>query len=345
MLLVCKTLLVACVALTGIVACAQSVNETGDGSAPSGLTTPVDRVIFLPVAVNRGDNWNLAEPSIAEGRIQRFDGAQLVLESNDQQTLSIESERVAAVDFAWASPEAAELAELVEQRAYRQAAGQLKSAIGSGIPTWQQQALIAAVVGAADALGNPRTAGILFLNLAASNPPPMLMADMPLCWTTREPDKVLQDEAAKWLRQDDSAAKLLGASWLLFYEQDAEARRVLLALQSDADSLIARLAAAQSWRLVPPPEVETEVAKWQSLRDAFVGPLQIGPTELIADRLMRSGKGDLAIGQWLRIASNPYGRYHRAAFALNTAARILKLQGNSEEAKRLSLWIEQVSSP
>lgn len=62
-------------------------------------------------------------------------------------------------------------------------------------------------------------------------------------------------------------------------------------------------AASQGWRLTLPPQTMSNLAGWLEQRDKLIPPLQLGPTEFIADRLMRIGQTDLAVGQWMRIAS------------------------------------------
>jgi hypothetical protein len=180
--------------------------------------------------------------------------------------------------------------------------------------------------------------------MASPRLPTILYAEMPLCWTTREVDAALEETAKKWLFSEDEHAQLLGASWLLLGDAGQAAKEILGSLRSSANQNISRLAIAQAWRLVPPPKTMSELQGWMDYRDALRPPLQIGPTEFIADRLMRIGQVDLAIGQWLRIASQHGDRYHRAVPALKTAAQLLQREGQIEEAEKLNEWIAELAN-
>lgn len=46
----------------------------------------------------------------------------------------------------------------------------------------------------------------------------------------REPDAADGEQTQKWLQDDAEAARLIGASWLLFSEQADEAKRALTQL-------------------------------------------------------------------------------------------------------------------
>jgi hypothetical protein len=84
--------------------------------------------------------------------------------------------------------------------------------------------------------------------------------------------------------------------------------------------------------------------EWFTFRDQLLLPLQIGPTEFLADRLMRVGEPDLAIGQWMRIAATHPARYHRASQALEAAADQLRRLGRDKEMRKLESWAKQLRS-
>ena len=194
----------------------------------------------------------------------------------------------------------------------------------------------------AEAIGNSKSAGNIFVDLAAASPPAMLYAVMPLCWTTREPDAALKLAAAQWLDNPGDVQGLLGASWLLFGSNSAKAKQRLTQLQTSETMPIARLASAQLWRLTPPPETKSSLKNWFEFRDSLLQPLRIGPTEFLADRLSRVSLTDLAVGEWTRIATEHGERYHRATQALEAAQQSLQREKRTEEAERLATWIEQL---
>lgn len=314
-------------------------------SSVAALAQPASHRVFVDPVIKKTDGWTVNSQVVIEGQIQRLDAEMLLVVQEDGKPFEASSDRVARVEIAWANSQAEEAHRLVEQREYKAAVTALQEAIKSGIPRWQQRFLISDLIQCADAMGNPRTAGILFLNLAASAPPPMLYENMPLCWTVREGDRVILDTAAQWLQNDDPHAQLLGASWQLFGSKDAEARKVLQKLQANDNQVIAKLAVAQSWRLTGPPDTLNRLPQWVQFRSSLLQPLQLGPTEFLADRLMRVGEVDLAIGHLMRIATVHGERYHRAARAVQTAASLLEREGHKEEAQRLEPWIERFSQP
>jgi hypothetical protein len=291
---------------------------------------------------DEADAWTEPLGYQLSGEVLQFEADKLVLKLADGTSRTILSRQVTQVDPDWRNDQAGNVHQLFVNKNYAEVIEQVPAVLKTGLPAWQQRALIAELVQAADALGNPRTAGILFLNLAASKPPALLYTDMPLCWTVREPDRALQSEAVKWLSRDDDPARLLGASWLLFGDQRDAAARAITQLQSSEIEAIAQLAVAQSWRIVPPPQTREKLTQWMEYRDKLLSPLQLGPTELLADRLMRIGETQLAIGQWMRIATMHADRYHRAAQALESAATQLQRLGRDEEAKRLEPWVKEL---
>lgn len=305
----------------------------------------LDQIMLAPaVRKSTEETWETRTQTVLSGKIKQLDGSQLVLTGADGRDSTIPSDRVESVRFEWPTHEAAQAMQTFESRKYQEAIDAIENSYRTGVPRWQQRFMISALVRAADALNNPRTAGILFLNLAASSPPDMLYGDMPLCWTVRESNKPLLEKAREWLASDDEAAKLLGASWLLFEAEGSQASAALKELQSSENAAVAAMAVAQSWRLVPPPKSLEQLSGWVAFRDSLIVPLQLGPTEFLADRLMRIGETELAVGQLVRIASQHGDRYHRAANALKTAESILKREGRNDEAERLGGWIERLEA-
>ncbi len=303
-----------------------------------------DRVVIGPVIVDNQDPWEDRQSRVAMGSIRQLDSHELVMVTSDGQALKVASDRVERVVINWAGKEAQAAMQLLGDRKYREAIAAIEQALGQGVPRWQGRFMVEGIVQAALGLGSPRVAGIIFLqNLATASPPSLLYAEMPLCWTAGEVDAQLQEKAKEWLFSDEEHAELLGASWLLFSSQAPAAQEKLRELQSSDNQSLAQLAVAQAWRLVPPPSTMSELPGWYKFRDGLRPALQLGPTEFIADRLMRIGQTDLAIGQWLRIASQHGDRYHRALPAMQQALQLLEREGRTEAAQRLKEWIERLA--
>jgi hypothetical protein len=284
--------------------------------------------------------WTSTPATQFEGRVQSFTAERLVLVGKDGQERALDSDQIERVDVAWTNPAIIDALKLFEERRYQEATIALNAARDAA--GWQTQILVGKMVQAKVAMGDIPTAGNIFKALANSLPPSMLYADMPLCWASKEPDRVLFKQAQEWLQAQSDAEKLMGASWLLMSDELDKAKRTLVQLQSSSNPTLAKLAVAQSWRTVSPPETMHELSQWQEFRDQLLEPLQLGPTEFIADRLLRIGETELALGQWMRIATIHADRYHRAQVAMENAAARLTRLGREQEANRLQDWIKQV---
>ncbi len=306
------------------------------------LASPELDLIEYVGPAERLDAWSERETMVLRGRVKQFDAEKLVMSLPDGSDRTIDSPQISRIVPAWQNEAARSTHQLLGEKKYIEAAKAVPAALNSNLVRWQQRLLIADLVQAVAALGDQPKASDYFLSLANSKAPLLLYSYMPLCWTAQEPSPELTESARKWLTSSDDVARLLGASWLLFGDQQQSAAQALKQLQGSQDSAVAHMAIAQSWRLVPPPQTLASLPKWLEFRDKLIPPLQLGPTELIADRLMRVGETDLAIGQWMRIASMHPEQYHRASAALEMASGQLKRVGREEEAKRLEPWIMQL---
>lgn len=302
-------------------------------------------VVELIELQTRHDVWSPAQRRQLLGEIQSFESEQLELVDREGVTHSLPSKYVLSVQPRWRTAEAARAHQLFKAGKFEELVKAVPMALESDLVQWQQRMLIAELVQAVEGLGKPQAAGAYFLSLARSQPPPLLYATMPLCWTSRDPDQALRDGARQWLqRADDDAARLLGASWLLFTDQQPAAQSAITKLQASSNPVIAQLAVAQGWRLIPPPQTMSELNRWLEFRDKLLPPLQLGPTEFIADRLQRIGELELAFGEWSRIGSQYSDQPVRARAALGSAAAHLKRLGRDDDAQRFETWMNELGS-
>lgn len=327
------------------VAAATAADDTNsDNTADVSSSAPeFDTIEYIGLA-DKPEAWKPRASVVVRGEIRQSDGEQVAIIESDGSPRTIPSPQVVGIRPKWRTASAADAHQLFVERNYQAVTTAVPQALKSNLVQWQQRLLIAELVHATVALGKPREAGLYFLSLAKSNPPHLLYADMPLCWTVCEPDQHLQSEAQKWLSSSDESARLLGASWLLFGEYSAPAKQALAQLQTSTHSAISQIATLQGWRLTSPPQTMTQLERWLEYRDQLIPPLQLGPTEFLADRLMRIGQDDLALGQWLRIASQHSDRPFRAHQALLSASRVLKRLGREQEVQRLEAWIEKLAA-
>jgi hypothetical protein len=302
---------------------------------------PVDMIYYAPAVAPSSDMWSHRAAERLAGKIEELDDQRLLyLEGEKRRELP--SNRVTRVEPVWRTPKAEAAHKLFIDRKYREAKEAIPQAATNDLPRWQQRFLVAEFVDVLTALGDTRLAGSVYIkSLAPNQPPPMLYAHLPMNWTSAEPNRELYEVAVQWLEHPNECAQLLGASWLLLGPDTESARGKLSKLQNSKIETIAALAVAQAWRMVPPPETESKISEWFEYRDRLIEPLQVGPTEFIAERLARVGMHDLAVGQWSRIATLHADHPYRAAAALTAAQRMLTQQGRADEAKRFQIWAEQ----
>lgn len=311
---------------------------------PPPSTSILDRASYIGLAENR-DPWIVSKPVELLGEIKQFDGERLAIIQSDGSARTVPSPQIISLTPHWRTPAAAKAHQFFVERRYAEVVTAVPLALKSNLVQWQQRLLIAELVQAVEALGNTRAAGLYFLSLHKSSAPAMLYAVMPLCWTVREADEALLEQAQQWLTDASEAAQLLGASWLLMSDQGSAAKQALAKLLTSQNTTIAQLARAQGWRLIAPPQTMSELNGWLATRDRLIAPLQLGPTEFLADRLVRIGRHDLAMGQRIRIAQEHADHPHRALQALQSARSQLSRMERPDEAQRLQVWIKTLAPP
>ena len=207
------------------------------------------------------------------------------------------------------------------------------------VPRWQQRLIVAEMVQSACALGQWQVAGKVYGYLAQDTSPQVLLSVIPLPWSDEllSAGKGMREPAAEWLQRTEPEMQLLGASWLLGSEQNGVALDVLKRLSSHESPLVSHYAQSQLWRSVPPSEVEsTYFGKWVALRDAMPLALQAGPTMLLGHRMEQSGAWELAVAEWLRIASLYGDRYHLKTQAIERAIAACRAAGAVGQADRIA---------
>ncbi|MCA9194338.1 MAG: hypothetical protein KDB03_21360 [Planctomycetales bacterium] len=296
----------------------------------------MSQVLIAPYQNSNGFPWIASGPKWYAGEIVRFDARQLVLQSEGEQPQSFDAELVIGLRPHWESDRAAEADSFYRAGEYRQAVEKVPAALQSGIPLWQQQLLVVELVRGIEEVVSPRVAFLQYLKLAATQPPVMYYGDLPLCWTSREPDSALRDRAIEWVKDADEHARLMGASWLLLGPESQIAMHALQELRLSKNEAIAKLAVTQLWRISPPSETMQSLSNWRSYRDQLVLPIQLGPSEFLAERLFRIGQHDLALGEWSRIVAIHSEQPIRVARCREAIAKCLKQAGREADLEKLS---------
>ncbi len=319
--------------------------KSNGGTSKAAIQSAIDVFHYAPEPPKAGQAWNTVSPTRVEGIIRDIDDRSIRFQDGDE-IKELPSQRVISVEANWRTEEARAAHGLFTDRRFKEAMPAFEKAINGNLPDWQKSILLAEIVDLYATLGDSREAGRFYAMYFSPQfkPPAMQYAYMPACWTTIEPDEKLRSESTKWLADPSEAAQLLGASWLLLGSDAQAAKAKLSQLQKSKNPTVAALAVAQGWRLTTPASTLERLDAWLEYRDRLIQPLQLGPTEFIADRLTRIGQEDLAIGQWSRIATIHADRYHRAAYARTEILKLLRQLQRDEEAKRLEAWIEQTQA-
>jgi len=308
-----------------------------------------DRIVYGPALPRSANLWNPHPTVVLSGKIEKLD--QLTVEyvsSENGQRRKLPSDRIERIDVNWGTPAAAEAHARFVKREYVAVLKDNDEVLrAGGFPRWQQVILLSEIVQSFEAIGKPEGACKYFLILAEQSPPDFLFATIPLNWNSRESSPAMVKAAKEWLVDKNEIAGLIGASWLLLGEQGEQAKLRLQKLQASTNRAVARLAAVQLWRTVPPTETTGRMNKWLEARDSLSLPMQLGPTEFLAERFSRIDRPELAVGEWLRIAANYPEHPHRAAMALEQAGeRISRSDFAEKEAQTRSVrgWREELQA-
>jgi hypothetical protein len=256
-------------------------------------------------------------------------------------------DQVIGIEPGWKLEEFARVHQLFVEEKFAEVVRQGQAALKlSGAPRWQQRLLVAEMVQAASALGQWQVAGKVFGVLLQDDPPLLLLATIPMPWSNEVllAGKGMRDIALGWIDDPHPALQLLGGSWLLGGDMNARAIETLERLSRSEAPLIAPYARAQLWRTIPPADIlSSHYAKWVQERDSMPIVMQAGPSMLLAHRLEQSGSWELAVAEWLRIASLFADRYHLKRTAIERSIAACNAAGAVAEADRISARYQKPS--
>ncbi|MCC6508677.1 MAG: hypothetical protein IT423_06200 [Pirellulaceae bacterium] len=328
---------------------AQNTSPLTTADAPQSNSTTEDRILYGPALPRSTNVWNSPQTITLTGTIETLDQQAIVFVDTLGERRKLPSDRIEAIEVNWETPSAKEAHARFALRDYVAVLKENDEVLrAGGFAKWQQVILLSELVQSCEALGKIETAGSSFLILSKLSPPDYLVATIPLNWTSREATPQLTKVASMWLEQPDEYAGLLGASWLLLGESSEPARQRLLKLQTSSHKTVARLAAVQLWRTVPPSETTGRMQKWFEARDSLSLPMQLGPTEFLAERMARISRPALAVGEWLRIGAMQPQHAHRAASALEEVRlRLDRTKTNESQpvGERVARWRDELNQP
>jgi hypothetical protein len=324
----------------------SNLNEEVQTTVESPQELKLDRLWFGPAKPNLNDSWEIWSSHYVDAEIVRLDAEQLEVRDPAGNVKKLELNRLIFAQPQWDSAEATELSSLYEAGKFAEFAKRAPPVIQSSIAPWQQRLLLAKLIASADSIGNRVPAAKLFISLCDNSSPPMLLNCAPLNWAQSDSSASMNEMSQQWLDDSREAAMLLGASWALSGNKREKAIETLEKLTRSTNDAISQLAEAQLWRIKPiGPQELNQIIAWQNRRDQFLLPLQLGPTELIADRWRSAQKPSLSAFEYLRIALIHKDRYDRRQFALKQAEALLNMAKHESDAQKLKALYDAANQP
>lgn len=282
------------------------------------------RIRWTERGSNTLERWTPRRVVEIEGVISEWEPSKLVLVQRQSNALiTFPGDNVIGLEPGWRLEAFAEVHQLYVAGKFSEVLQQGQAALKlTGAPRWQQRLLVAEMVESASAMGQRAVAGRVFGYLTKDSPPDLLLATIPLPWADEalSAGNAVAAEAAKWMDDESDAMKLLGASWSLSGPLRPRALEILQSLTKSESAILSGYAKAQLWRTVPPDAIRSgELPKWIELRDAMPLAAQAGPTVLLGMRLEQAGEKEMAIAEWLRVATLHTDRFHLHRMAIERA--------------------------
>jgi tetratricopeptide (TPR) repeat protein len=201
---------------------------------------------------------------------------------------------------------------------------------------WVQRRIMAQCVRCFFELGQFDRAAGGFLPLVRSDPQTQYFDVVPLSWSPYQPPLTFRQKAKAWLDdKQNSAANLLGASWLLSTDAREAAVVALRGLTSDDDERIAMLAETQLWRTRIVTAKLQDVDRWRSIIARMPEGLRAGPYFTLGRALAAQGQSEQASLAFLRVPILYPVHARLAAAALLSAGRELERIGQTGQAVTL----------
>ncbi len=308
---------------------------------------PASKVVWTEPGENSLDRWNPRVQIEVQGVVVSWDTDKLILVKPDGNgPTNFPGDLVIGIDPQWKSPAYAQVHQKYLQHQYREVLQQGQTALSlTEIPRWQQRLLVGEMVEAAVSIQQYATAGRVFKVIAQDSPPDLLMSRIPLPWADEIGSVTpgLIQESLSWMESENPILQLLGAAWLAGTQHRLTAIEKLKSLGSNSSSRVSEYAKVQLWRTTPPEEILSQkIQQWIDLRDRLSIPLQAGPTALLAYRLEQTNNPNLAIAEWLRVASLHSDRYHLVELANRRSLDLAKKSNDATLLQSVSSSLKQL---
>lgn len=274
--------------------------------------------------------------SRVRGTIRAYDNETLtvtIVSGRDQQ---IPSARVSRLESRWDQRQL-EADKFFAAGEFGKAEALYRQALQHEMRPWARHRLVVQVSWSEQGAGQWADAANTFLkSVLGSNPRTPYFAAIPLQWKTAAPSPSMERFSKTWLVDENNpAANLLGASWLLASPERELSIQVLKHLAVGPDPQIAFLAETQLWRLQTPTVSAEGIEGWEKMLERMPPALRAGPSYLLGHALRRTGREQDALIAWMRVPLQ-YPRHRLlAAESLLATARYYQATGKSLQATTL----------
>lgn len=275
-----------------------------------------------------------------QGEILDYTGEAITIARPSRQPRRLPASRVLEINTDWQEDHKAGRDAMAEHD-FAAATRHLADANRSEDRVWARRLILTDLMRCYSALGRPDQAGELFLAIVQSDPTTPAYANAPLAWFPD--DRVSRAKAETWLGQrDQSAAMLLGASYLLSTSAAPASRQALVELVNHGEKPIATLAEAQLWRTELLRVTPKDVERWAARIEQMDEPWRAGPYFVLGQAYDRLGMDDEAALAYLRVPVLFGDRRELAARALVAAGRASQRSEFADEAAQL--WNEVLTA-
>ena len=274
--------------------------------------------------------------SRVRGTIRAYDNETLTLTTVLGREQQVPSAQVSRLESRWDQRQL-EADKFFAVGEFGKAEALYRQALQHEMRPWARHRLMAQVSWSEQAAGQWADAGNTFVkSVLGSNPRTPYFAAIPLHWKTPAPSPSMERFGKIWLVDEQNpAANLLGASWLLASLERDLAIQVLKQLAVGKDRQIAFLAEAQLWRIQVPTVSAGGIEGWEKMLERMPPALRAGPSYLLGHALRRTGREQDALIAWMRVPLQ-YPRHRLlAAESLLATARYYQATGKSLQATTL----------
>ena len=225
---------------------------------------------------------------------------------------------------------------LLEKRDFGGALLAFKTAQGLEKRAWVKHEISAGIIESLQATGNHAQAVAEFIPVVTVDMETRLFDQIPLQWIPSPDSSPSESDVSDWIKSQNSAVRLIGASWQKATPTHQSALDVLQNLLQDSNPIVVHLATAQLWN--PLTAKEKDLKRWQRQLDAMPESLRAGPLLILADAKTRNKMHLQAATNLMRIPIL-YPRNHSLIPpALYRAGAALQNADRKTEAQRV--WSE-----